>query len=152
MAIYKVIGIGEDNKFQDDAAYFTAIGYIFSHARYTGGINLNSPQTAAQEMLEHTKACHMNYGKRLRHSVLSFYDQEGITAEMAARMAESIILHYSDKYQMVYAVHDDIYHLHIHFIMNQIGLDGTRYPGKKADYYKFKYWMQLATNRKVLLQ
>ena len=150
MAIYKVIGIGEDKTFQDESSYFAAIGYIFGHACYKGGMNINCLSSAAEEMLEHSKSCGKNSGRRIRHSVLSFEDHDGITAVEADKLAKAIILYY-ENYQIVYAVHNDVYNVHIHFIMNQVDLNGARYTGRKEDYYNFKEWIQMVTNRKVLL-
>lgn len=50
---------------------------------------------------------------------------------------------YADTYQIVYAVHEDAAHLHIHFVMNMISyLDGKRYAGKKKDFYDYQNYLQ----------
>lgn len=150
MAVYKVLGANEHQKYTDEVSYETVIRYIFSHARFIGGMGIQNLRTAAQEMLNHAKACGKNSGKRLRHSMLSFDPEEKITAEKAKSIADTIIQYYGMEYQIVYAVHNDPHHVHIHFVMNQIGWNGKRYRGEKADYYGFRNWMRLACGCNVI--
>lgn len=77
-------------------------------------------------------------GPRLRHSVLSFSPDEGLSPAEVKNIASQAIKYYEDKYQIVAAVHEDREHLHIHFGMNTTSyLDGSKYHGEKKDYYDF---------------
>lgn len=154
MAIYSVKGIGERKKFFDEKAYCDTIDYITQHgqAPYTGGANISSLENAATEMKETAIAFGKNSGKRVRHSVLSFSEFEQVTPEQADKFGKQIIQYYAPEYQIVYAVHMNTAHPHIHFIMNQISyLDGHRYAGKKKDYYDFQRYMQSVTHFPVIL-
>ena len=153
MSTYKVAGRGEHGKFFDDTAYRDAVNYIFDEEKavYIGGCNLTSLQTAAQEMEQTALAFGKNKGKRIRHSVLSFSERENVSPEEARDYAQEIIRHYAPEYQLVYAVHTNTGHPHIHFVMNQISyLDGHRYQGKKQDYYAFLNHIKHVTHLPVI--
>ncbi len=83
--------------------------------------------------------------------MLSFDPEEKITPEKAKSIADTIIQYYRMEYQIVYAVHMDPYHVHIHFVMNQIGWDGNRYRGDKEDFFEFQNWMCLSCGNSVII-
>lgn len=154
MATYKVIGIGKHGKFFDNHAYQDAIYYIFNpdKASYIGGAGISSMSTAAEEMQKTAIDFGKDCGKRLRHSVLSFDENEHISPEQANEFADKIIQHYASQYQIVYSVHTNTNNPHIHFVMNQISfIDGHRYAGKKQDYYAFRRYMKQVTHLPILL-
>ena len=141
MATYKVIGVGEHKKYFDENSYHSVINYIFSHAVSIGG-STHSAETAADEMLYIANYFGKNSGKRLRHSMLSFSKEEGVTAALANNYALGII---------VYAVYDNTDEVHIHFVMNQISfIDGHRYAGKKQDYHAFMRYIRTIIERPVI--
>ena len=151
MAVYNVIGIGEHKKYFDESSYYDVTNYILNHATYFGAANIQSINNAADEMLNVAIVFNKNKGKRVRHSVLSFGAWESVTPEMADEFAQKIILHYADRFQILYAVHTNTDEVHIHFVMNMVSfVDGSRYDGKKADYYAFRKHMQAITHRAVL--
>ena len=153
MSIYKVTGIGEHGKFFDDKAYQDTMEYIFdaTKADDIGGCNVTAPETAAQEMEQAAIAFGKDKGKRVRHSILSFDAHEHVSPEEADNYAQEIIQHYAPEYQVVYAVHTNTEHVHIHFVMNQISyVDGHRYQGRKADYYAFLDHMRSITHFPVI--
>lgn len=89
-------------------------------------------------------------GKRIRHSIISFDENSGVTAEEARNCAEEIIDHYKD-FQIVYAVHGNTDNTHVHLVMNQISFtDGQRYQGKKKDFYDFLQQLRDVTHRPVM--
>lgn len=152
MAEYKVVGVGEHGKFFDENSYQDVIDYITrdNTVAYTGGENVTSVETAASEMKATAVSFHKDSGKRLRHSVLSHAEHEHVTPEMADKFAKEIIQHYAPEYQIVYAVHEDINHVHTHFVMNQISYqDGHRYAGKKKGYYDFQRHIKRVTHLPV---
>ena len=56
----------------------------------------------------------------------------------ANQFAQQACWFYAERYQILYSVHEDAQNIHIHFVMNMISFqDGTRYTGKKKDYYDF---------------
>ena len=91
------------------------------------------------------RAFHKDTGLRLRHSVISFENNRGITLKAADQIAQQAIAHFGSAYQIIYAVHEDADHLHIHLVMNSVSyLDGMKYHGSKKDYYSFIGYMKAA--------
>ena len=89
MSTYKVAGRGEKNKFFDEAAYRSAVNYVLDpeKAVYAGGCNVSSVRLAAQEMEETAMEFGKENGKKVRHSVLSFGENEHVTPEQAELLA-----------------------------------------------------------------
>ena len=148
MATYTIVGVGTHKKYFDDKAYEDTLDYIFrgGKVRYAGGAHISSMETAAEEMKATAERFNKNSGKRVRHSVLSFAENEGITPEQADAFGKQIVEHYAPEHQIAYAVHEDTDDVHIHFVMNQFShLDGHRYSGRKKDYYDFQRHMRKVT-------
>lgn len=120
-------------------------------AVYTGFCNLASVDSAPEEMEQTAISFGKNKGKRIRHSELSFSKEEHVTPELANQYAHGIIQHYAPEYQVVYAVHNNTDHLHIHFVMNQVSyVDGHRYQGKKKDYHDLLRHIRSVTHFPVI--
>ena len=145
MAVYKVCGIGEDGKYTDNNARSSVINYCLHDSKaihYIGSRAVNIAH-AAEEMEVVAKVYHNNDRVRIRHSIISFDDNDNITPEQAAAIAEAAISFYGNQYQIVYGVHEDADHLHIHMAMNQVSyMDGRKFRGTKADHYAFIHYMQ----------
>lgn len=154
MAIYKVCGVGEHGKFFDDFAYYNAINYIFNpeKAVMIGGSGISSYANAVDDMRDVAIRFGKDRGKRIRHSILAFEENEDVSIGEADAFAKGIIAHYAPEYQIVYAIHANTEHLHIHFVMNQISyIDGHRYDEKKKDYYDFWNHMKHVTHLPIHL-
>lgn len=75
--------------------------------------------------------------RQLRHFVVSFDNKACVDAYTAFLLAGEISKFYSDKYQLIYAVHEDSDNLHIHFGMNTVSyVDGSMYSEGYGDYYR----------------
>ena len=132
MAALKIISVPQ--KYADSLAYQQLLDYIMRADKtpnsYIDGFAVH-PQYAAEEMQTVSAVYGQNRGVRLRHWIISFERNELPDAWHA------------DTYQIVYAVHEDAAHLHIHFVMNMISyLDGKRYAGKKKDFYDYQNYLQ----------
>ena len=104
---------------------------------YIGGFAVH-PQYAAEEMQAVSAVYGQDRGVRLRHWIISFEKNELPDAWHADQFARQACRFYADTYQIVYSVHEDAAHQHIHFVMNMISyLDGARYSGKKKDFYDY---------------
>ena len=146
MATYKVIGLGQDGKYMDDYSREDVIAYILRndktphHCIGSAAVNVYH---ALQEMTLLAQAFHKDTGLRLRHSVISFENCERIGLKEAEQIARLAIAYYGGAYQIIYAVHEDAEHLHIHLVMNSVSyLDGKKYHGDKKDYYGFINYMR----------
>ena len=146
MATFKVIGLGQDGKYMDDYSREDVIAYILRNDKTPhhciGGAAVNV-YNALQEMTLLAQAFHKDSGLRLRHSVISFEKDKQITLEAAEQIACHAVSYYGSAYQMIYAIHEDTAHLHIHLVMNSVSyLDGKKYHGNKKDYYGFINYMR----------
>lgn len=138
MAVFRVIH--EAGKYQDEATRDTVLQYIGQPQKIqhglVGGLAVNF-ETAALEINRLARCFGQNHGIRLRHWIISLYPNELTLPEIAA-FARQACAFYAGKYQIVYAVHEDVPHPHIHFVMNYISyLDGSRYRGDKQDYWAY---------------
>ena len=76
-------------------------------------------------------------GRRINHTIISFPDSvtdEKLVYAVADRLAD----HLGHEYPLIYGIHEDTNHLHIHFAMNTI----SRQTGKKwhASKKEFDSW------------
>ena len=146
MATFKVIGLGQDGAYMDDQARRDVINYVLrcdkTPHHCVGGAAVNV-YNAPQEMTLLARSFHKDTGKRLRHSVISFDNHKEITLEAVNQIAQKAIAYYGSAYQIIYAVHEDADHLHIHLVMNSVSyLDGMKYCGDRNDYYGFINYMK----------
>ena len=146
MATFKVIGKGQDGKYFDDMALNDVISYITQPQKTThgfiGGYGVQ-PEYAAQQM-EYVSRAYHNYDKvRLRHFIISFGEKDYITLNEAFFISQKAAEFFADRYQIVFAVHEDTRHIHVHFVMNQVSyVDGKKYSGKCKEHYNFIYYMK----------
>ena len=144
MAVFKVISVPQ--KYADEDAYADLIHYCIRPMKTPGnfidGFGV-LPQLAAEQMQIVSHAYRQDHGIRLRHWIISFERNELPDAWHANQFAQMACRFYADTYQIVYSVHEDAAHLHIHFVMNMISyLDGKRYAGKKKDFYDYQNYLQ----------
>lgn len=132
-----------DGKYKDDQAISDVLRYVMNMAKtpsgYVGGINIDCLSQAAEEMTTVARYFRKESGVRLRHMILSFQPEEGVSAHQAYFLAHEIATYYGSEYQIVFAVHEDSVAPHIHFVMNTISLaTGLKYRGRRDDYYRFQ--------------
>ena len=130
-------------KYHDDEALEMVISYCQDTAKtggqYIGGFGVNVAQ-AACEMNLLAWAYGADKGLRLRHWILAFSSDEvkqfgSNVYPMLDHIARQAAAYYGSQYQIIYAVHMDRDHPHIHFVMNTVNyVTGRKYPGDKADY------------------
>ena len=100
----------------------------------TGGVNTTPPSALAD-----MQSTQERYGKRVGrlayHLVESFAPGE-ITVREAMRMGREIIHRYlGDRYEAVYAVHNDHEHIHVHVIWNATSfIDGIKFHAPPGTY------------------
>lgn len=129
-------------KYQDKTAYTDTLEYCMKPSKtpsgLIGGRNIDTDY-AVQEMETVSQTFGKVTGNKLRHFILSFSPEENMTADEVAHIADQVAGHYSDRYQIVYAVHEDTNCPHAHFAMNHVSFrDGRHYYGTKQDYYDFQ--------------
>ena len=94
---------------------------------YIGGshVDLSNP---VQSMEEVAKKYHKDRGIRLKHIIVSFAEQDNVTAHMVAYAAEEMSQRIGQIYQNFYVVHEDGRSPHIHIMMNTVShVNGYKY-------------------------
>lgn len=130
-----------EKKYHDENSLYHVIAYCCNPEKtksgLIGGFGISLHDAAAQ-MDGLAQAYGKANGIRLRHMVLSFEPGERISPQKVYQVAYQLAWYYGQEYQILFAVHEDKPHRHIHFIMNTVSYwDGHKYPGTKEDYYRF---------------
>ena len=141
MAITKLMNI-KDTGTSDHAGHLNRLlNYMMNPDKTqeeakVGAVNC-TPQTASV-MMQHTKEDFGKIrGRQGYHFVISFKPGE-TDADTAYKIAEEFISEYlAEKYETVFAVHDDKEHIHIHICFNSVSfVDGFKYHYANNDWAK----------------
>lgn len=138
MAYMKVVERNQSHKYKDNDSYRDLIQYCCNPAKviHVGWINLQSIDTAPEEMKQTARRFKKEFGKRISHIILAFKPGEAPSLDHVIQIADQCLQYYSSRYQAIYAIHREP-SLHIHIIMNRISIfDGKKYPDRYEDRYK----------------
>lgn len=138
MAYMKVVERNQSHKYKDNNSYRDLIQYCCNPAKaiHTGKINLQSIETAPEEMEQAARLFKKEFGKRISHIILAFRPGEAASMALVKQIADQCLQYYYSQYQAIYAIHKDPA-LHIHIIMNRVSLlDGKKYPDRYEDRYR----------------
>ena len=125
-------------KYSDPAARADVIRYITQKCKtpggYIGASGVDLPDAALQ-MQAVAESFEKENKVRIRHCVVSCYRYEGIDPYKANLLASIIAGEIGRIFQCVYAVHEDTYHLHFHFVFNPVShVNGYKYSGTKEEH------------------
>ncbi len=152
MLTYTVVGVNDNIKYTDQNSYRDVVMYICNpeKTRYIGFCGVSSIEAAAKEMSEVVEFFGKDRGKRVRHTILSFQSHDSTTPCEAYMYAKQIAEYYSDRFQIVFAVHENTDNLHVHFVMNMTSYrDGRRYSENHKDFRAFLNYVSNITGRRV---
>lgn len=149
MAISKILYMKDCGRGFHGKHLKAALDYITDMAKtqqgsLIGGINCQ-PGYAYEQMKE-TKKYFGKVDKRQGyHLIISFQEGE-VDADTAFEITERFVKEYlAERYEAVYAVHDNTEHLHSHIVFNSVSfLDGKKYRYEKGDWAKY---IQSITNK-----
>lgn len=135
MAIIKVTK-RKVKKPQKASAMKNLIDYVKKHERENGlamGFNCNTA-SAFQEFLLNKKIHHKTDGRLYIHMVQSF-PKDLITPEKAFELGQKLINEHPlfANFQIVMGTHTDRDHLHNHFCINSVGMDGKKWQLSDTD-------------------
>lgn len=132
-------------KYYEAHAKDDVIKYIlnpYKAPNYCGafGVDINN-------LAESMEAISSHYGKsggvQLRHFIISFYPEEVNDAKTVNDIAQKFANFFFREYQVIYAVHEDKPHLHIHIVINSVSyIDGHRYYGTRAEFKEMQKYLQ----------
>ena len=114
------------------------------NGRLIGAINC-LPDKAYEQMIETKRNFHKTDKRQGYHIILSFKEGESNPDEVFEITEKFVKEYIGDKYEAVYAVHDNTDHLHSHIIFNSVSfLEGKKYRYERGDWEKI---IQPITNR-----
>jgi len=100
------------------------------HGAFVGGINVISTDSkeVVQEMMEVKKFYGKLDGRGALHGVLTLDEEESDISNGPAlmKLCEDVLKELFPKHQAIFAVHTNTDNLHVHFIINSVGLDGKK--------------------------
>ena len=94
----------------------------------TGVVNLSSIETASEEMMEVKSFFNKFDGRSALHGVISLDELESdiSKAPELMKLCEELLITLFPNHQAVFAVHTNTENMHIHFIVNSVGMDGRK--------------------------
>lgn len=123
----------------------TRPGYILP---WTYSFNIFNLTQAAEEFMAIKQYYNDFGGKLLRHFVISFDKKDYFTVADAMILAFKICGFFSSRFQVMYAVHQNTKHIHIHFVVNTTSfVDGKRLSDSYEDRAQFKKYVRKCYNR-----
>lgn len=144
----------ERKKYHDEEAVETVVNYCLRPDKtpnhFVGGYGV-SLKHAAYEMNRLAEAYDKDRGVRVRHMVLSFSREEQrklgrnryTVNSILNEIAQYAVAYYGHEYQIIYGVHEDSAHSHIHMVMNTVNFrTGKKYAGRKEDYYHYQNYLR----------
>lgn len=137
-------------KYHDDDALQSVVNYAIAPGKarpgYTAGFGVSIHQPA-YEMRRLSQAFDKDFGLRLRHWVLTFSKEElrmlrRKVYDTLYKIAWEAASYYGYQHQIIFAIHGDTKHAHIHFVMNTVNfITGHKYGGDKADYFAYQRYL-----------
>lgn len=149
MAITKIQCLNEAHTGNPASHLKNALSYIQNPEKIEENVLVGSinclPDTAFEQMMD-TKVTFGKTNKRQGyHIIISFAPGEATeeqALDIVARFAQEYL---KDKYEAVYAVHNDKKHMHGHIVFNSVSFEtGMKHECKKGEW---KHRMQPITNR-----
>lgn len=127
------------NTYPDTTALNNVIYYVLNKATVAGGYGVLPDIGAAQMQMQFVKrAFYQTDALQLKHFFITFSHQEAIHIDfdemmLAAFEATKVF----KEYQMVYGLHSDGSHVHVHVVMNTTSFkDGHQYSGGLSGFMK----------------
>ncbi|MCI6435888.1 MAG: relaxase/mobilization nuclease domain-containing protein [Clostridiales bacterium] len=118
------------NEYPDTRSLYHVIDYVLGKAVIRGGYGVDCDITSAKEQMHFVKqAFHKTERLQLKHFIISFAGSEAALVDFDEFLQLGFLTgQLFREYQMVYGVHLDGSHIHMHFVMNTTSfLDGHQY-------------------------
>lgn len=133
---------GKNRYFNSDARQLLA-AYILNPLKMPNGIcggmevpaGVDIPTSIAVSMEAVAKHFHKEAGVQVRHFVVSYAPDETGEPMVVGYIAQEVTEWLSERYQVVYAVHEDTDNLHFHVMFNSVSYrNGRKYGGTYQEY------------------
>ena len=112
-------------------------GFVMN--RYSGGMGIKDIASAGDEFLHIKRYFGKSFGRQIKHFYITFEKKDRFTPQMAYNLGMLICQYYYCKFQIIFSVHEDTDHLHIHFALNTVSYkDGSKLHEGYEEYYAFR--------------
>lgn len=129
-------------KYRDLRTRNDLITYITDPQKAQSGhifYSMTNPHSPVEDMNRVAEQFGKADGVQARHFIFSFRCNEVNSLVAASCIAQDITRYLGREFQAVSAVHENTPELHIHTVINSVSyLDGHRYYGTKAEFYRMK--------------
>lgn len=121
------LNINSTNQIGNELSYVTN-DIKTANGLYVGGRHITDISNATEEMMQVKEFYGKLDGRVATHGVISLDEEESDpkNAGKLMMLLNDLMQEVFPQYQVVYAVHTNTENLHIHFIMNTVGLDGKK--------------------------
>ena len=132
--------------YYDENALPWVVDYVCKGGIYSG-IAVD-PEYSVEQMLLVKQLWHKTKGRQVRHFFLTFGPTEDVTIDEAMEYGCKIAEYYGDRFQIVFGVHLDTGHIHLHFAFNTVSyVDGKMYSEGYGDWLKFRDYVKSLFSR-----
>lgn len=127
--------------YNDEQALANVVSYVMKSG-LRGGVAVD-PEHAVEQMMLVKTLWHKTDGRQVRHFFLSFADHEEVEICEAMELGYRIAEYYGARFQIVFGLHLDTYHIHLHFAFNTVSyIDGKMYSEGYGDWNRFRDYVQ----------
>lgn len=127
------------NTYPDTSALYNVIYYVLSKAVAAGGYGVPPAIDAAQKQMQFVKeAFYQTDSLQLKHFFITFSHEETLYMDFDEMMLVAFeVAKLFGEYQMVYGLHLDGSHVHVHIVMNTTSfIDGHQYSDGLSGFMK----------------
>lgn len=148
MAITKILYISESDAIQG-IRLKNSLNYITAPVKTQGGRFVSAVNCRLPHAYEDMMATKEDFSKKDKrqgyHIIISFEEGEATPEQAFEIIGRFVDEYFKNRYEVVYAVHDDTSHVHGHIVFNSVSfVDGKKYRYEKGDWART---MQPITNR-----
>ena len=137
MPILKV----KNHSYNGEEALENVVNYVLRSGRY-GGLAVD-PEYAVFQMQLVKQLWSKTDGRQVRHIILSFSEHEVLDYCDAMKYGYQICQYFGDRFQIVFGLHTDTDHIHLHFAINTVSFaDGSKFSAGLPDYWKLRNYIQ----------
>lgn len=141
MAYLKIV----ENKYESIEDVTKLINYCYNPYKAKSGLwgEWGVNHNMIVEQFEIVQKCYYRqFGTLAHHFIVSFSPNAAIAPSLAYMIGWQLIEKLFYQYQMIFVVHEDKPHLHIHFVFNPVNLiTGKKYDSGLVNFYNLKSYV-----------
>ena len=131
----------KNDSYDGENALENVVNYVLQSDRY-GGLAVD-PEHAVFQMRLVKQLWSKTDGRQVRHMILSFSKDEVLANYEAMEYGYQICQYFGDRFQIVFALHTDTDHVHLHFVLNTVSfVDGIKFSAGLSDYWRLRNYIQ----------